>query len=442
MQNLHLAQRIFNTPLLLHPAKFNAILTAIGPRILGRDADLPLMDVPEGQRVDPNLIAREAFMPRFGSFDQESGLYVERGVAVIGIAGTLIHNGRWVGAYSGLTSYDGILEQKARADAAPHIQAVLWSIHSFGGEVAGCFDACDQIFAQRGGSKPHIALIADAGTSAAYAIASAFDEAYITQAGLTGSIGVIARHVDLSAALSEMGVTVTEFTSGRKKAQGSPYKPLSDEDKEDFQREIQEVAELFYAQVARNRGITVDDAIKEAAVYTPPKAQAAGLVDGIVSPRELFERLQQSPSFSTAPARAASANATEVSAMTDKDKAAETFTAAQMTEAKATQFEAGKKQGAKDERARIAAILGGENAKGQQDLAKYYAFETGMAPEACEKALEVSAKRTGLLPAAMAGTQQPNVGAEAPAPEGEDAEVAARANRILNAGKPQQSEAA
>jgi capsid assembly protease len=61
------------------------------------------------------------------------------GIAVIEIAGVLIHRGSWIGQSSGQTSYEGIAAQIEAAASDPAVRGLALEIDSFGGEVAGCF---------------------------------------------------------------------------------------------------------------------------------------------------------------------------------------------------------------------------------------------------------------------------------------------------------------
>ena len=72
------------------------------------------------------------------------------GIAVIEIAGVLIHRGGWIGQSSGQTSYEGIAAQIEAAASDPAVRGIALEIDSFGGEVAGIFDLADRIRAIRG----------------------------------------------------------------------------------------------------------------------------------------------------------------------------------------------------------------------------------------------------------------------------------------------------
>jgi ClpP class serine protease len=74
-----------------------------------------------------------------------------------------------------------------------------------GGEVSGCFDLVDAIYAIRG-KKPIWGILNEYAYSAGYAIASACDYVTVPRTGGVGSIGVITMHVDMSKAIDSAGL--------------------------------------------------------------------------------------------------------------------------------------------------------------------------------------------------------------------------------------------
>ena len=118
------------------------------------------------------------------------------GIAVIEIAGTLVHRGAWIGQSSGMTSYEGIAAQLQAALADPGVRGIALDIDSFGGEVAGAFDLADRIRAARA-QKPVHAFIAEHALSAGYVLASQADHIILPRTGAVGSIGVVALHTDM-----------------------------------------------------------------------------------------------------------------------------------------------------------------------------------------------------------------------------------------------------
>ena len=98
-----IAGRVLNRPLLLHPDKVDLILHVLQGR-LGLE---PL----EALDIDANRFV--------GSHRRDDGtmgtMRVERGVAILPIVGSLVNRGAWIGASSGLVSYEGLAAQLREA---------------------------------------------------------------------------------------------------------------------------------------------------------------------------------------------------------------------------------------------------------------------------------------------------------------------------------------
>ena len=174
-------------------------------------------------------------------------------VAVIPIEGSLVHKGDWLDSYSGETSYEGIQTQVSRAMRDDRVSGVVFEVDSFGGEVAGAFDTAEMI-CELSAAKPTIAILTDYALSAGYLLAAAARAVVLPETGYAGSIGVIAMHVDFSRAIENDGVRVTVLSSGARKAEGSPFKPLAAETIARWQEDLDSSRELFAATVAKYRG--------------------------------------------------------------------------------------------------------------------------------------------------------------------------------------------
>ena len=307
MLHARIAARAFNTPLLVEPSKAMAFLSGLGPRILGRHVELvDSDDVPGGTAALP---ARAGILARgFSESLQQHGQApypVVDGIAVIEIAGVLIHRGDWIGQSSGQTSYEGIAAQIEAATRDPSVRAVALEIDSFGGEVAGVFDLADRIRVIRG-SKPVWAFVAERAFSAGYALASQADRILLPRTGAVGSIGVVVMHADLSGQLDQDGVRVTLIHSGQHKVDGNPYEPLPENVRHDIQHEIDVLRFLFAETVAAGRAgrLSQEAALAtEAATYRGTNAVAAGLADEVIDLTRGFARFRESLSAPSPTAR-------------------------------------------------------------------------------------------------------------------------------------------
>lgn len=274
----HLAQRLFNTPLALHPHKAEVVMAALTDRF-------GLTCIQSSGDWDDE---GDDFFSRKG---RDCGYDVIEGIAVIPIQGTLVQKLGTLRPYSGMTGYDGIRASFLTAMNDDAVKGICFDIDSPGGEVAGCFDLADEIYAARG-AKPIWSILSENAYSAAYALASAADKIIVPRTGGVGSIGVIVMHVDWSQRIKSDGVQVTIITFGSRKAESNPWEPLSEEAKKAIQSDVDEMGRLFVSTVSRNRGIaerTIRDT--EAACFLAADGVQLGLADQVASPDVAFRDL-------------------------------------------------------------------------------------------------------------------------------------------------------
>jgi signal peptide peptidase SppA len=301
MHHVQIAQRAFNTPLMVDPAKALAFLSGLGARITGQDITFQGLDEDIPDRAAAALPARASlFGNDLAQRNQRNGSQpyaVVDGIAVIEIAGTLVHRGAWIGQSSGLTSYEGIAAQIDAAIEDPAVLGIALDIDSFGGEVAGAFDLADRIRVARA-QKPVQAFVAEHALSAGYVLASQADRIILPRTGAVGSIGVVGLHTDMSAALDQKGIAVTLIHAGSHKIDANPYQPLPEAVHDQMQRELEVVRFLFAETVAAGRGDRLSQAAAlatEAAVFRGADAIAAGLADDLADPVTAFRAFAAAP---------------------------------------------------------------------------------------------------------------------------------------------------
>ncbi|MEZ0263033.1 MAG: S49 family peptidase [Alphaproteobacteria bacterium] len=271
----HIADRLFDVPLLVHPRKLRSIVGVIGNE----------MGVSHAFHDDIVEAASDEFLTAHTHTALPAGM----GIAVIPIHGTLVQRGDMLDAMSGLRSYDAIREDFRAALADIGTTAILLDFDSGGGEVAGCFDLADEIARS---DKPVYAYANEHCYSAAYALASAADKIFMARTGGVGSIGVVGVHTDQSAFDKEKGFVYTPIYAGAKKIDGWAHGPLSEEAKADYQKSVNRTYGIFARTVAENRGIdekAVTDT--QAGCFTAEDAIAAGLADAVGSFDEVIEMI-------------------------------------------------------------------------------------------------------------------------------------------------------
>ena len=261
MQLVHLASRLYGTPLLIARPKLDVILSVLGPRIGLPDIDTTVpLPAPKASVSAGQL-----------------------GIAIIPVHGTLVRRAMGLEAASGLTSYGEIAARLDAALADPQVNGILLDLDSPGGEAGGVFELAERIRAVND-IKPVWAHANDSAYSAAYAIAAAASRLTLSQTAGVGSIGVIALHVDQSVKDAKDGVAYTAIYAGHHKNDFSPHAPLSPQAATTLQSEVDRLYGIFVDQVARMRGMD-SDAVQatEAGLIFGDAAVATGLADAVMS---------------------------------------------------------------------------------------------------------------------------------------------------------------
>lgn len=288
---LRLADQVLNRPLLITPDKAQVILAVLSGRIG--------VSAPEASRFEGSPIVADPDGKR-----RVRPYNVSNGVAVITITGSLVNRGAWIGADSGLTSYEGIQFQLKTAAADPVVRAVILDLHTPGGEAVGAFETAAAV-RSLAAKKPTVALIAGMAASAGYAIASGAGEIVTTETGISGSIGVVFVHADMSKHLADKGIKPTLIFAGARKADGNPFEPLSAEVRADIQGEVNTLHELFLKTVAAGRGARLDVAkarATEARVFMGAEAVRVGLADRVGTFEGILAELAAGKSTPATPA--------------------------------------------------------------------------------------------------------------------------------------------
>lgn len=252
------------------------------PRPFHAGGDLLLLEPSALEKVWPPFCEPE------DDDDEVECLYdVDGSLAIIEISGPLDQRSDWWRWWDG---YDAIAKRTCAALNDDSIDVVMLRLDSPGGVVAGCFEACDQILAAKAASgKKVVAVVDEMACSAGYALATVADEILLPPSGIVGSVGVIATYLNVADALKENGVRVAVLSSGKFKADGSPYRPWSDEALARMRADLDYLAGLFFDRVARARRMTVQ-AVQalEAGCFRGQAAVAAGLADRMLPTAEAY----------------------------------------------------------------------------------------------------------------------------------------------------------
>ncbi len=206
---------------------------------------------------------------------------VRDGVAILEITGPLFKRGSWISSLVGGSSIEQLARDFKTALDDPKVKAIMLDIDSPGGQVNGLAELSRSIRAARD-RKPILAYVSGSGASGAYWLGSAASRIYASETAILGSIGVVSSYLDRSKADEAAGIRRIEVISSQ-----SPDKRLTPTDDRGLAAEqelVDDLAAVFVAQVAENRGVSEEKVLSDfgqGGVKVGAAAVQAGLADGL-----------------------------------------------------------------------------------------------------------------------------------------------------------------
>lgn len=271
---------ILNAPWAIDPAKLHEIQAIYATHLRGDKIDIAAVE----QRLGRPLA------------NEPKRYEIVDGVAVLPIEGVLAKRANLFMQISGGCSMQMAERDLRDALADPGVHSIILSIDSPGGTVDGTQTLANAVRAGLS-VKPIVTLASGTMASAAYWIGSAAQVAYISDATTNvGSIGVVAKHVDVSRAEEQSGVKTTEIYAGKFKRIASQHAPLTEEGRQSIQDAVDYTYSLFVQAVAEQRGVTTEKVLNDMAdgrVFIGQQAIDAGLVDGVSTLDALVAQLNQ-----------------------------------------------------------------------------------------------------------------------------------------------------
>ncbi len=168
------------------------------------------------------------------------------------------------------------------------VRAIVVRINSPGGAIAPSQEIYSEIRKTRGKSgKPIVASLDSVGASGGYYIAAACDEIVANPGSITGSIGVILDWMEVDQLVQWAKMRRETITSGPMKAAGSPFRQLTDAERQYLQRIVLQLHGQFVKAVAEGRAGKISEQqvaqLADGRVFTGQEALALKLVDRIGS---------------------------------------------------------------------------------------------------------------------------------------------------------------
>ncbi|MGD2164766.1 MAG: signal peptide peptidase SppA [Anaerolineae bacterium] len=209
-------------------------------------------------------------------------------VAVIRLDGAITPGPQDYLSTTGITP-DRVRSLLDQASADPSVRAVVVRVNSPGGSVV----ASDEIYRTLlSYEKPIVISMGDTAASGGYYISCGGDYVMAHPDTLTGSIGVISQFLNIEELLDKVGVDAVVITTGPRKDIGSPFREMTEEEKEAWRAILNQVYEDFVNVVADARGLSKQDVrdIADGSIFTGQQAKEIGLVDDVGTREEAIDK--------------------------------------------------------------------------------------------------------------------------------------------------------
>jgi len=187
---------------------------------------------------------------------------------------------------------DKLIKELKEANKNPQIKAIILEINSPGGAPVASYELASAI---KKINKTTIAVIREVGASGAFWAATAANKIYANQMSLTGSIGVLASHLEFAGIMQKYNVTYRRLVAGKYKDAGTPYKQMTTDEQAIYQKILDKLHEQFINAVAQNRKMSFEQvrAVADGFIILGSEAKEKGLIDEIGGIDEAVTYLEQ-----------------------------------------------------------------------------------------------------------------------------------------------------
>lgn len=290
-------ERVYMSPLCVHPSRFASIHAFLLPRLMGQQA-LEMPTAAQPPKLDPQSgEVRPTRSNVSGKRQQKAGpiydhwtgrmidprFYTEPrpGVAVVPLYGAVAKNlSAWEEACGGGTDINAFETAIRQARAAEDIHTLILDIDSPGGSATGIAELGGLIAATA--QEKTVYTFTDATmASAAYWLGSQANEVFAAASATVGSIGTYIAWLDPAVKMELEGIKLRLYAEGEHKGMGLPGRPMSKADDAHLKALVKEINDEFTGAVRAARG-DVADSTMQGQSFTGRSALGLGLIDGII----------------------------------------------------------------------------------------------------------------------------------------------------------------
>lgn len=195
----------------------------------------------------------------------------------------------------GQGSSSACIKALRQAAKEKRVKAVLIRLNTPGGTVSTSQEINDAVLAVKAEGKPVYASMSDLSASGGYYVACACDKIFAEPGTITGSIGVIMNLMNFKALGDKVGITSQAVKSGPFKDIASPYRAMTDEERNILQAIIADTYDQFVTAVAKGRRMKLEDVkrLADGRIYSGRQAKKNGLIDELGGYDEALDHLQE-----------------------------------------------------------------------------------------------------------------------------------------------------
>ncbi len=187
--------------------------------------------------------------------------------------------------------YINLLDDLEKDDS---VKGVLLVVNSPGGEVIASEKLARKV-EELAEKKPVVVYVEGLDASGAYMVSVPADYIVAEKHSIVGSIGVRMDLMHYYGLMKKLGINVTTIKAGKYKDIGSPFRPMTKEEKEYLQKMINETYMDFVKWVAEHRHLSINYTLKiaDGRIYSGEDAKKVGLVDEVGTEETALKKLEQ-----------------------------------------------------------------------------------------------------------------------------------------------------
>lgn len=197
---------------------------------------------------------------------------------------------------TGMYDHQAFLTQLENASLDREVDGIIIRVNTPGGGVLESAEIYEKILeAQNEHEKTVYISMGGMAASGGYYIAAPADKIVANPNTITGSIGVIMESINFAELAENYGVKFNTIKSGPYKDIMSPYKEMTDEEREILQAFVDESYDEFVRIISEGRGMDEETVrnIGDGRIYSGKQALENGLVDELGSLDDTIELLSE-----------------------------------------------------------------------------------------------------------------------------------------------------